>query len=404
MKKYFFIILFFTVICSGELFGQSSRTPDFKFLKTFDYNKINDSVRKNEIENILQKYTIKPTFDQQKKILNELILDDSAFSGSYEFYAVIASHFYKAFDIGLRKKYNKIVKNTVDTNFVKDYIIPENRDSFFFGNFELTDSLYPEHAFRCLDFNNDGIVDMILLPQGYFGPSLGLVFYGKQEKDFTYLYDCAGDIESIEKKNDKLYIRYIVPIIDPQEPYVFVTIAFDYKQKNCNLDSKLYYAQQTVIPELIQKPILFETNDSVYLRWSPQINSKMHIKDQYDLNTDDSLTSTLFGNVVAQFPRSAEGYVLAYDNNWAFVAFNSKVLYTQSTLHHGMDNTVGDIMNGWSTYITPEQYWCGWIEKKYLNFKSGKGVNSGEMDTAHYFYLIIQTVICILKFPQTFGK
>ena len=364
IKKTFPAFLALNLILQCLLFGQNKDVPDFKFFQ-IDHNNKNSFPSENEITKELNKFSIQPTIVQQKEILSNLFLDDSAFSGCNEDYRIIAAHFIKAFDISLRKKYNKITSKVLDSNYIKDYIVPEDNDSISSMKGEIMDSKFsPEYAFRSLDFNSDSKIDMILFGKGYFGPSAGLAFYGTQGNSFRYLFDCSGEIESIEKKNGKMYIRFILPIIDSPEPQVFVTIVFDYKTKSCFLESKLYYAQHTVIPILIQTPQLFDTYDSVYLRWSPEINNK-----PYNYDWHDSLPYTLFGNAVAQFPKSAEGYILAYKNDFAFVAFDSKVMYMQSTLHHGLDNTTSDFMGGSTASAMPEQYWCGWIEKKYINIK-----------------------------------
>src|SRR5262249_49949006 len=159
------------------------------------------------------------------------------------------------------------------------------------------------------DLDGDGQADLIVFNQVYFGPSAGLIFYGRTTNGWDYLFDCSGALAKIERVNDKLYFRFVVTIIDTSESEILASVVYDFKSKTCSLESKLYYAQQTRYPKISDPAKPFELDASAVLRFSPTINNKENPKDANG-NDQYTTTRTLYGNVVAKFPKSAEGWII----------------------------------------------------------------------------------------------
>ncbi len=353
-QQFLFFLLFFTIQAS---FAQTDNVPSFRF-----YKNSWDSIRDKQMANVLEINTVAPSAKQQREILEKLLNKEMI----PRFFLVFANHFSSELTLKMRKKYNELTKQLVDTNELSYYLIPETNDSLKFTTNETADaSRNSIYSFRCLDFDSDGTIDLILFNQVYFGPSAGLVFYGRQDSTYNHLYDCSGSVAAIEKKAGKIYLRYTVSILAQQETEVQATVVFDMKTKSTYLDSKLYFAQQTLIPKQFIKPQLFTTKKSVFLRFSPTENNKANVADEYG-TYNDVVTHTLFGNAVGEFIKESEGYIMAYQKEWAFVAFNSKVEYKQMSLAHGLEpnKTVSD--NVYQPILHPKLYFCGWVEKKYL--------------------------------------
>lgn len=341
--------------------GQSTLTPDFLFHLTPW-----DSLRDVGIRNKIDEYTVQPTLAQKKKILSSILDSDTNFNVYHSNYLLLALHFMDGFEPATIEKYNKLVKQNLDSIEWHYSVFDEYSNEYLHLEKEWDELPFPVNSYRCLDFDKDDEIDIILLNQVYFGPSRGIVFFGKQGEIYRYLFDWSGCIFSIENKNGEIAFRYSAYTIDPSETEVYATIVYDFKTKSSCLESKLYFASQTVLPDSMDQPALFEIADSVYLRFSPDKNDTLSGRDSWG---DIILTYTIFGNVVAQFPKSASGYVLDIQGEWAFVAFSSKVLFMKSSLHHGMEP--GKTDKNWvrTPEIHPAQYWCGWIEKKYLLLK-----------------------------------
>jgi hypothetical protein len=212
--------------------------------------------------------------------------------------------------------------------------------------------------------DGDGTIDLVIFNQVYFGPSSGLVFCGWDGRNFKYLFDCSGAIRSIERIGGRIYIRYAVTIIDESEAEILASMAYDIKAKTWALESKAYYPQKMRFPKATSRPEPFQLNAPAVLRVDPKIDNKPNRKDANgDFNYET--TRTLYGNAVAEYPKSAGGFIIARENGWALVAFDTKVAATDNSLHHGMEPTTYDKKTEVSTpIIMPCQYYCGWIENK----------------------------------------
>jgi hypothetical protein len=365
MKKLLTLLILISAANIQTAQGQNITAPDLSFeLKNLD------SLSEVMIAKELEKYTVQPSIAEQKEILNAVLDHDTAFDRRYMFFGVLASYFTDAFDVELRKKYNLLIQQNIDSSNWEWVSVPEDTGEISIFNNEY--DMGGEYAFRCLDFNSDQVTDMILFNQVYFGPSPGLVFYGRQGDLYKYLFDCSGGIYSFEKKNNKIYLRFVVYIIESSETEILANMVFDLNTGNAGIESKIYYASQTEIPEKQDAPASFVVSDSVYLRTAPKKNDKIN-KDAlfYDgkyIYAQE--TGTLFGNVVAVFPENAGGYVLASTKKWAFVIFDSKTPFLRSSLYHGLDNNYYDRDRQVTIQcVIPMQYWCGWIEKKYIRMK-----------------------------------
>ncbi|MCX6560500.1 MAG: hypothetical protein NTZ26_08285 [Candidatus Aminicenantes bacterium] len=352
----------FFLAASALLLGQSNPVPSFRFLREDPNARLN----KNIVQE-LKRRTIQPTKDQAREILKSLL--DTGFDTGLEpwFFLSAAKHLGDAFDKELRAEYNRRLKATLDEDDVKTFGVDETGASNdFYLNESEEDPAASQYAFRCLDFDGDKSIDLVIFNQVFFGPSQGLVFCGRSGGAFSYLFDCSGAIAKIERIGDKLYVRYVVTIIEPSETEILAGIAYDFKTKACSLDSKLYYAQQTRFPKALGRPEPFETSTAVTLRFSPTVDDKENLKNANGY-FDYTTTRTLRGNAVAEFPKSAGGFVLARENGWAFVAFGIKVMPAETSLHHGMEPGRFDkAAQKWVPIDSPRQYYCGWIDSRAI--------------------------------------
>jgi hypothetical protein len=344
---------------AGSLSGQSAAAPSFRFLRTDWFR---GGPKDPHVLAELKKYTVQPRPEQKREVLQSML--DGDFKP--KFFLAAAKHLSGAMDKAMRVAYNAKIRPTLDDDEFKLFGVDENEDKDFFSDESNEDPAASQYAFRCLDFDGDKRIDLLIFNQAYFGPSLGLVFYGWDGKAYTYLFDCSGAIAGIERLGNKLYIRYLVTIIDPAETEILASIAYDFKTKTCMLDSKLYYAQKTRFPKVLGRPEPFSLNAPTVLRVDPKIDNKPNQKDANGYFNFET-TLTLYGNAVAEYPISAGGYVLAAENNWAFVAFDTTIGPTDNSLHHGMEpGTYDKETAAFTPIIMPCQYFCGWIETKFL--------------------------------------
>ena len=344
---------------AGSLSGQSAAAPSFRFLRADWFQ---GGPKEPHVLAELKKYTVQPRPEQKREILQSMLDGDL----KPKFFLAAAKHLSGGMDKSMRVAYNAEIRPTLDDDEFKIFSVDENEDKDFFSDESNEDPAASQYAFRCLDFDGDKKIDLLVFNQAYFGTSLGLVFYGWDGKAYTYLFDCSGAIVVIERLGNKLCIRYLVTIIDPAETEILASISYDFKTKACMLDSKLYYAQKTRFPKVLGRPEPFSLNAPAVLRVDPKIDDKPNQKNAngyYNFET----TLTLYGNAVAEYPKSARGYVLAVENDWAFVAFDTKIAPTDNSLHHGMEPIIYDKKTQVSTpIIMPCQYYCGWIETKLV--------------------------------------
>jgi hypothetical protein len=107
-------------------------------------------------------------------------------------------------------------------------------------------------------------------------------------------------------------------------------------------------------------------NAAAVLRVDSGIDDKPNQKDANGYYSYET-TRTLYGNAVAEMPKAAEGYVLAHEGKWAFVAFSTKVPPTSHSLSHGMEPGTFDKQTAaFTPSLIPCQYFCGWIERRFL--------------------------------------
>jgi hypothetical protein len=354
------------LLSSVVLWGQNAAVPQFK-IQEVTY----DTVQLKKIVTELDRFTVQPSIADAEKILTDIIDSDTSLGRHLYTFTCLAGHLNDAFSISLRKKFNARVHQLADSNESDWYLQDEENEEFLPVEDIWTDER--QYNFRCLDLDQDKTIDIILMSQVYFGPSPGLVFYGLSEGRYRYLYDCSGILFSIEKNEQHTYLRFSVTIIDPSECNILSSIKYDHLKKNACLESKIYLAQQTSIPKALKPLQLFETLDSVYLRWAPKINNTEVELSSDGYPVDISSTRCLMGNVVAVFPRSATGYVLSTKGKWAFVVFNGNTKHLRCSLQHGLDDQYYDLEGKWHIRPHPAQYWCGWVETNTLKIVSNKG-------------------------------
>ena len=346
---------------AGVLIGQTKTVPSFRFLRE-NSNGLKDPAVLRE----LKRCTVRPTREQETEILKSMLRQEI----NPSFFEAVAKHCADAFDKDMRAEYNRRIKASLDDDDVKAYTVDESggKDDFI-SNDTNEDPASSTYAFRCLDFDGDKKIDLVIFNQVYFGPSPGLVFYGRSGDGFVYLFDCSGAIAKIERLGDRLYFRFVVSIIDPSETEILASIAYDFKTKTSVLDSKLYYAQQTRFPRMMAAPEPFELQEKATLRFSPAIDDTPNRKDANGYEVF-AATRTLYGNAVAEYPKSAGGYIIARDKGWAFVAFDARIRPVANSLYHGMEPGRYDKKTEtWTPIHPPCEYYCGWIEVKDLAAK-----------------------------------
>jgi hypothetical protein len=284
-------------------------------------------------------------------MLNEIL------SGIYnpDDFIIIATKYNKRYNKLMYEEFVRNIKTSLVDSSYSDYLIQSAAvnmiDTSHFEGFGFKNTI---SEFICFDFDKDGKPDMFSFPKVYFGPSLGLAFYGRVNGKFQYLFDNSGWIAEIKDNKDRILMRYVMPIIDVSETYILHNIVYDKKTHTLSIDSKVFYAQQTKIPKIQDVPVAFKTNDSVYLRYSPVINDSVNKDEQSYWLTG---TRMLFGNVDAVYPKESSGYIFYKDKDWAFVAFNPESEFIRSSLKHGMDEFVPNYFS--KKYVKP--YLCGWI-------------------------------------------
>jgi hypothetical protein len=358
MKAHRFLIVGAVAVLTASLSAQTGPSPSFRFLRENQ-----DAPKDKHILADLKKWTVPPTLVQKKEILKSLLAGDLR----PRFFLTAAKHMSESVDKEMRREFNARIKTLVDADDYKAYALDENGSGNHFFSDEWTeDPAGAAYDFRCLDLDADKRIDLIVFSQVYFGPSPGLVFYGWNGSTYSYLFDCSGAIGRIERLGDKLYFRYVVTIIDPSETEILASLVYDFKAKACSLESKLYYAQKTRFPKALIRPEPFELSAAAVLRVDPRIDNTENKKDANGYDNYET-TRTLNGNVVAEMPRSAGGFILAREGAWAFAAFSTRVMPTDHSLHHGMEPGTFDKQTAafTPTYM-PTQYFCGWIESKFL--------------------------------------
>jgi hypothetical protein len=347
-----------TAVLIGPLSAQTGLAPSFCFLRENQ-----DAPKDKRIQADLKKWTVLPTLAQKRDILRSMLSGDL----KPRFFLIAARHMREAVDKELRREFNAKLKTLADVDEVKGYALDENGSGDDFPTDEWqSEPGVTTYEFRCLDLDADKRIDLVVFSQVFFGPSPGLIFYGWTGSAYTHLFDSSGAIGRLEKQGDKLYFRYVVSIIDPSETEILASIAYDFKAKTCALESKLYYAQKTRFPDRLGRPEPFILNAAAVLRVDSGIDDKPNQKDANGYYSYET-TRTLYGNAVAEMPKAAEGYVLAHEGKWAFVAFSTKVPPTSHSLSHGMEPGTFDKQTAaFTPSLIPCQYFCGWIERRFL--------------------------------------
>lgn len=204
------------------------------------------------------------------------------------------------------------------------------------------------------DFNKDSRWDLLLVKGTYFGPSPGFQFYANTEKGIEFICENSGDIWEIKKTSKYITFYYLIPIIDSGESNILYIINLDLKKQGYSF-KKLYYAQQTILPQDISsKPRKSKLEKKTSLRFSPEIKDKGLWKDIENSEESYSLSKFIKGNIVAYYDKGSEYLILSKEGDWQFVAFLPKYKPSENSLSHGMD--------AWEK-ININAYVCAWIMK-----------------------------------------
>ncbi len=294
----------------------------------------------------LKKYAIKTGLEQQKEVLSGLLRPEI----KCWHFTIFASYFQKAFNAVMLEKSKSIWADLADWDW------------------ELTDfdKMFNEgyYDFQALDFDKNGKADLFLIPSIFFGPSFGLIAYGYIDGKISHLFDKAGYIVTLKKEGKNIILQFETTIIEDTETNVLETVIFNLNNKKLRYDNKLYYATQCELPKT-SKILFFETTDSICLRSDKTVNDSIRGEEWY--NYGGLGTKTLRGNVLALCPKNANGYLIAEENNYAFVAMSPETPFIASSMQHGMENSRFDEeLNEMIFEPNPKPYLCGWVEKKYL--------------------------------------
>ena len=218
------------------------------------------------------------------------------------------------------------------------------------------DEPLPLQAFL-LDFDHDGKVDVWVLQDIMFGPSLGHHIWVRQNDKPVKIIQGSGSFVGVQKlPGGKTWLTYSFLLIEKEECLITTHFVYDPFNHNTTV-TKLYHASETTLPAL--KPPFSKfvvTAPLATLRTSPKVIEKSPEETQKPFR----------GNVAARFTEKAAGYVLAVQQDWAFVAFLPDTTHlTACYLQHGMDVitiTEGDKVR----YLPNAAYLCGWIYRKNI--------------------------------------
>jgi hypothetical protein len=251
----------------------------------------------------------------------------------------------------------QVEKDSFNLLRLQDFLTNKTQKSLDYkvGN-ELSEKFYP-----VFDFNQDGKPEMLIFPEGYFGPSYGYKIYARRGDKFQYIFDNSGNFSEVKAGKTQTILRFKVSLMEASETQISQTIVFDHLRNQCTTQPKLYYATQTQLPKQLSLPILVQLRQSTELRASPQIND--HSLDTTQI-TFDTLTRVLRGNVVAEYRAGDQAYQLATLGEWVLVAFLPKNPPIRSSLHHGLDNGYYDDKGNWLQKTRIQAYLVGWVKKK----------------------------------------
>lgn len=234
------------------------------------------------------------------------------------------------------------------------YIELFRNSTLYKTNIDLYESKYLEGNICFLDFDKDGLIDIVY--EGYLngGESEYIVAFHHSNNGLEKILEIAGyPVEVSDPKiSESLHFKIknygcCEDVISVIESYTFAYIdlqpAFILKSKYSFMD-----LEQCTFPEnYFEKPIQFETINSRYtLRFSPEINDST------------AYTSYIVGNGSAIYPQGSIGVALAekIDESgriWWFVYMKNNLKPIENNLHHGANNDQSYFSYGWlsSRYV-----------------------------------------------------
>jgi hypothetical protein len=304
----------------------------------FEFTKY-DEKSQPAIETEMYKYHIEPDMEQMNAALKDIM----------------------QFEIKLHYIYKFIRKfpNACSQEMFREFISKWESDLKMEEIPPYLDSEEGQYKFMCLDFNGDKQVDVILMPEYFFGPSFGLVCYAKVDGKFIRVFDKAGYIVKFEKRAKKIVFQFEITTIEDAETNILETLVYDLKTKMFSHNSKLYFATDTRLPQKTQNIGKFKLSANAIVRADTVINNEIFPEDWF--NEYGRGSKKLRGNVVADYPAGAEGCILAKEKDFVFVAFMPEAKFLDCSLKHGMDSE--DFEN---YKPNPKPFICGWISKKDL--------------------------------------
>lgn len=225
-----------------------------------------------------------------------------------------------------------------------------------------------EKMVQAWDLDRDGRIDLFAVQGGYFGPSYGYIFYGRQGNRFRYLWDNSGWIAGARAVPGGFNLIFRVTIIDPAETEIFCTIDWDRRRQRAAVGPSLYLAQQTRLPASRTTPLPFTVRAvPLRLRYSPGLSTNAPAGSPHLIGA--AMSATLRDNIVAEYGKGARGYVLARADGWVFVACAPVPAPLRQSLHHGMDGQVYDEKSNTIVYKPPIPPWIlGWVRERELRF------------------------------------
>ncbi len=304
----------------------------------FEFTKY-DEKSQPAIETEMYKYHIDPDMEQMNVVLKDLMQFEKKL------------HYIYNFIIKFPKACTEEILRELSSKWEADMKMEE------IAPYEDWDDGY--YKFICFDFNKDKKVDVILMPSIFFGPSLGLACYASVDGHFKNMFDKAGYIVKFEKRGDNIILQFETTIIEESETNVLETLVYNLRNNQLSQHSKLYYANDTRLPKKIEHQGQFILSKKAALRADTKIFNKKFPEDWFNYSSRGS--KKLRGNVVADYPIGAKGYVLAEEKDFVFLAFMPEAKFLDCSLRHGMDSSDFE-----SYKPIPEPFICGWTKKSNI--------------------------------------
>lgn len=341
---------------------QKEIIPPFVLSKSFpdSYNQNGEYIGLKE----LHQYCFLPPELEQKNILRSFRQKIHLFQD----YLILLKAFSKKITYPERKAiyldlYEYYKKNPPENTKLEEFM--DGYQNSLLDSTDQNRNDYPNSLpFPTIDFDGDKQTDMIAIPSGYFGPSYGFRVYGIVDGSWQILWSAGGDFNELFKKDKNIFLRYRNINIVDAEVDVLHNIVFDVDKKSIKY-FKFYYADTTEIPKkMLSKPLSCKIKPNAKLRIAPKIINTSPKVDDNEAGSDEK--KFIIGNIVAEFDKEGNGFILANQGKWCLVATSPDFEPKKQSFWHGMDGYLYEETNVYSNKPRFKPYLLGWIEKKFI--------------------------------------